>query len=50
MEQLKDTELCKYCLGCEQILTAQDVRHCKNFVKAESLTPFYEALKKEGIK
>lgn len=50
MEQLKDNELCKYCLGCEQILIAQDVHHCENFVKAESLTPFYEALRESGIK
>ena len=50
MEQLKDSELCKYCLGCEQILIAQDVHHCENFVKVASLTPFYEALRKEGIK
>lgn len=50
MEQLNDNELCKYCMGCEQILTAQGVRHCENFIKASSLTPFYEALRKEGIK
>ena len=33
MEQLKDNELCKYCLGCEQIIIAQDVHYCENFVK-----------------
>ena len=50
MEQLKDSELCKYCLGCEQILIAEDVRHCKSFVRIANLQPFYEALRKEGIK
>ena len=46
MEQLNDNELCKYCLGCEQIITSQNVLHCENFIKAEDIAPFYEALRK----